>query len=61
MNTSLKFSKISVVPQDQVKPGSSKFYNPEVPNFNRYIPVEPVNYPFLSYSHSHISIQPYTV
>jgi hypothetical protein len=61
MITSLKFSKISVVPQDQVKSGSSEHYNPEVPDFNGYISVGPVTYPFLSHSLFQNTNRHYTV
>ena len=37
-----------------VKPGSSGFWNPEVPDFNSYITIWPVTYPFTPYSLSHI-------
>ena len=37
-----------------VKPGSSGFWNPEVPDFNSYITIWPVTYSFTPYSLSHI-------
>ena len=37
-----------------MKPGSSGFLNPEVPDFNRYITIQPVTYPFTPHSLSHI-------
>ena len=48
-----KFSNIKSWPRGNVKPGSSGFLNPEVPDFNRYITIQPVTYPFTSHSLSH--------
>ena len=46
--------KIKSSQRGLVKPGSSGFWNPEVPDFNNYITIWPVTYPFTPHSLSHI-------
>ena len=46
--------KIKSSQRGLVKPGSSGFWNPEVPDFNSYITIWSVTYPFTPYSLSHI-------
>jgi len=45
--------KIKSSQRGYVKPGSSGFWNPEVPDFNNYISIWPVTYSFTPYSLSH--------
>ena len=45
--------KIKSSQRGLVKPGSSGFWNPEVPDFNSYITIWPVTYPFTPHSLSH--------